>query len=77
MAASEIEMLIVKDYHPAINSSILTKESGSLNPSQNELHSLNENETLAEILARFAQHNVVRLFPLFHLEICSIIDTTP
>ncbi|XP_057797514.1 putative E3 ubiquitin-protein ligase RING1a isoform X2 [Salvia miltiorrhiza] len=62
LEASEIEMLIIKDFHPVNNSAILPKpkESGALDPSQNELHLLDEQQTLEEINARFTQHHLVR-----------------
>ena len=60
MEASEIEMLIIKDFHPVNNSQILPKESGALDPNQNELHLLDEQQTLEEINARFTQHHLVR-----------------
>lgn len=63
LEASEIEMLIVQDFHPVNNSSILPKESGVLDPSQNELHLLDEQQTLEEINARFTQHHLVRPVP--------------
>ncbi|XP_042037691.1 putative E3 ubiquitin-protein ligase RING1a isoform X2 [Salvia splendens] len=59
MEASEIEMLIIKDFHPVNNSLILPKESGALDPNQNELHLLDEQQTLEEINARFTQHHLV------------------
>ncbi|XP_057797516.1 putative E3 ubiquitin-protein ligase RING1a isoform X4 [Salvia miltiorrhiza] len=61
LEASEIEMLIIKDFHPVNNSAILPKpkESGALDPSQNELHLLDEQQTLEEINARFTQHHLV------------------
>ncbi|XP_047967619.1 putative E3 ubiquitin-protein ligase RING1a isoform X3 [Salvia hispanica] len=59
MEASEIEMLIIKDFHPVNNSQILPKESGALDPNQNELHLLDEQQTLEEINARFTQHHLV------------------
>ncbi|KAG6423652.1 hypothetical protein SASPL_114054 [Salvia splendens] len=58
LEASEIEMLIIKDFHPVNNSTILAKESGVLDPSQNELHLLDEQQTLEEINARFTQHRL-------------------
>ncbi|KAG6420613.1 hypothetical protein SASPL_117148 [Salvia splendens] len=48
LEASEIEMLIIK---------ILPKESGVLDPIQNELHLLDEQQSLEEINARFTQHH--------------------
>ncbi|KAL1562671.1 RING-type E3 ubiquitin transferase [Salvia divinorum] len=59
LEASEIEMLIIKDFHPVNNSTILPKESGVLDPSQNELHLLDEQQTLEEINAGFTQHHLV------------------
>lgn len=60
--ASEIEMLIIKDYHPVNNSLVRpTKESVVLDPSQNEFHLLDEQQTLEEINTRFTQHHLVRL----------------
>lgn len=60
--ASEIEMLIIKDYHPVNNSLIQpAKESVVLDPSQNEFHLLDEQQTLEEINTRFTQHHLVSL----------------
>lgn len=42
---------------------ILPKEAGVLDPSQNELHLLDEQQTLEEIIARFTQHHLVRPVP--------------
>ncbi|KAL1567389.1 RING-type E3 ubiquitin transferase [Salvia divinorum] len=59
LEASEIEMLIIKDFHPVNNSLILPKEFGAFDPNQNELHLLDEQQTLEEINARFTQHHLV------------------
>lgn len=58
LEASEIEMLIIKDFQPVNNSLILPKESGVL-AHQNELHLLDEQQTLEEIYARFTQQHLV------------------
>lgn len=63
---SEIEMLIIKDFHPVNNSLIFTKESSNLDFYQNELQLLDEHQTLEEIHARFTQQHLVRLFPPSH-----------
>ncbi|KAL0321257.1 UNVERIFIED_CONTAM: putative E3 ubiquitin-protein ligase RING1a [Sesamum radiatum] len=57
--ASDIEMLMVQDFHPVHNSSTLIMEPAILNPCQNELQLLNEHQTLEEIHARFTQQNLV------------------
>ncbi|KAL0407387.1 UNVERIFIED_CONTAM: putative E3 ubiquitin-protein ligase RING1a [Sesamum latifolium] len=55
---SDIEMLMVQDFHPVHNSSTLIMEPAILNPCQNELQLLNEHQTLEEIHARFTQQNL-------------------
>ncbi|XP_047972451.1 putative E3 ubiquitin-protein ligase RING1a [Salvia hispanica] len=57
--ASEIEILIIKDFHPVNNSSIIKNEPGILNACHNELQLLNENQTLGEIHGSFTQQNLV------------------
>ncbi|KAH6795409.1 hypothetical protein C2S51_036395 [Perilla frutescens var. frutescens] len=59
LEASEIEMLIIKDFQPVNNSLILPKESGVLDPYQNEMHLLDEQQTLDDIYARFTQQHLV------------------
>lgn len=63
LEASEIEMLIMKDFHPENKSLIFPKESGVLDPYKNELHLLDEQQTLEEVNARFTQQHLVRVFP--------------
>lgn len=53
---SDIEMLIIKDLNPVNDSLVIPKD-----PSQNELHLLDEQQTLEEINTRFTQHHLVRL----------------
>ncbi|KAL0328868.1 UNVERIFIED_CONTAM: putative E3 ubiquitin-protein ligase RING1a [Sesamum calycinum] len=57
--ASDIEMLMVQDFHPVNNSSTFIMEPAILNPCQNELQLLNEHQTLEEIHARFTEQNLV------------------
>ncbi|KAL8519524.1 hypothetical protein ACS0TY_010449 [Phlomoides rotata] len=52
MEAGEVEILIVKDFHPV-------NKSGILNPSNNELQVLDEYQTLGEIYGSFTQQNLV------------------
>ncbi|KAK6133441.1 hypothetical protein DH2020_032809 [Rehmannia glutinosa] len=59
VGASEIEMLIIKDFHPVNNSLISTKESCVFNPCNYELQLLNEHQTLEEIHAGFNEQNLV------------------
>ncbi|KAG6419170.1 hypothetical protein SASPL_121382 [Salvia splendens] len=56
---SEIEILIIKDFHPVNNSSSIKNEPGILNACHNELQLLNENQTLGEIHGSFTQQNLV------------------
>ncbi|KAL7089002.1 hypothetical protein ACP275_13G161900 [Erythranthe tilingii] len=59
MEASEIEILIVKDFHPLNNSQSFKNKLGVVNPVQNELRLLNEHQMLGEILASFTEQNLV------------------
>ncbi|KAI3456242.1 hypothetical protein Pfo_012905 [Paulownia fortunei] len=59
MEASEIEILIIKDFHPVNNSLSFINELAVLNPCHNELQLLNEHQTLGEIHASFTQQNLV------------------
>lgn len=64
MEANDIEILIIKDFHPVNNSSSFKSELGDLNACRNELQLLNEHQTLGEIHGSFTQQNLVRLAPL-------------
>lgn len=64
MEASEVEILIIKDFHPVNNSSSLKNEPGILNACHNELQLLNEHQMLGEIHGSFTQQNLVRFVPL-------------
>ncbi|PIN07391.1 putative E3 ubiquitin ligase [Handroanthus impetiginosus] len=70
MEATEIEILMVKDFHPVNNSS---NELGVLNPCHNELQLLNEHQTLGEIHANYTQQNLVG----FILVICEKLNQVP
>lgn len=59
LEASEIDMLIMKDFHPENKSLIFPKESGVVDPYKNELHLLDEQQTLEEVNARFTQQHLV------------------
>lgn len=68
MEASEIEILMVKDYHPVNTSLSFENKLGLVNPSNspshNELQLLNEHQTLEEIHASSTeQKNLVRFIP--------------
>ncbi|KAH6775251.1 hypothetical protein C2S52_012812, partial [Perilla frutescens var. hirtella] len=75
LGASEIDMLIIKKFQPVNNSLILPKESGVLDPYQNELHLLDEQQTLAEISATFTQQYLVRLVPYLIREALQFSDS--
>ncbi|CAA2954196.1 E3 ubiquitin- ligase RING1a isoform X1 [Olea europaea subsp. europaea] len=55
MEASEIEMFVIKDFHPTNNYSSFQKESDC----NNELQILTEDQTLGEIHASFTERNLV------------------
>ncbi|CAI9755165.1 unnamed protein product [Fraxinus pennsylvanica] len=59
MEATEIEMLVIKDIHPTINSSSFGKGFSIINPYNNEMHLLKEHQTLEEIHASYTQQNLV------------------
>ncbi|XP_073029742.1 putative E3 ubiquitin-protein ligase RING1a [Primulina eburnea] len=59
LEASEIEILIVKDFHPVNNTSSLKKEPGLSNPGYNELELLNDHQILGIVHAHFTQQNLV------------------
>ncbi|XP_075487084.1 putative E3 ubiquitin-protein ligase RING1a isoform X1 [Primulina tabacum] len=59
LEASEIEILMVKDFHPVNNTSSLKKEPGLSNPCYNALELLNEHQTLGIVHAHFTQQNLV------------------
>ncbi|XP_022878111.1 putative E3 ubiquitin-protein ligase RING1a [Olea europaea var. sylvestris] len=59
MVASEIEMFLIKDFHPTTSYSICQKESNNKNLCNNELQMLTEHQTLEEIHASFTQRNLV------------------
>ncbi|CAI9756470.1 unnamed protein product [Fraxinus pennsylvanica] len=59
MEASDIEMFVIKDFHPTTNYSICQKESNTTNPCNNELQMLTQHQTLAEIHASFTKRNLV------------------
>lgn len=60
MEASEIEMFVIKDFHPTNNYSSFQKESDC----NNELQILTEDQTLGEIHASFTERNLVRFHQL-------------
>ncbi|CAA3013489.1 Putative E3 ubiquitin-protein ligase RING1a [Olea europaea subsp. europaea] len=59
MEATEIEMLVIKDIHPTMNSSSFGKGFSIINPYNNEMHLLKEHQTLEEIQANYTQQNLV------------------
>lgn len=74
MEASEIEILMVKDFHPVNTSLSFENKLGLVNPSNspshnelqllNKLQLLNEHQTLEEIHASSTeQKNLVRFIP--------------
>ncbi|XP_057764465.1 putative E3 ubiquitin-protein ligase RING1a isoform X2 [Salvia miltiorrhiza] len=57
--ASEVEILIIKDFHPVNNTSSFKNEPSILNACHSELQLLNEHQTLGEIHGSFTQQNLV------------------
>lgn len=64
MEAAEIEMLVIKDIHPTMNSSSFGKGFSIINPYNNEMHLLKEHQTLEEIQVNYTQQNLVRFLHL-------------
>ncbi|KAK4439965.1 putative E3 ubiquitin-protein ligase RING1a [Sesamum alatum] len=59
MEVSEIEILIVKDFHPVNNALSFKNQLVILNPCQHEFQLLSEHQTLGEIHAIYTQQNLV------------------
>ncbi|KAL0398569.1 UNVERIFIED_CONTAM: putative E3 ubiquitin-protein ligase RING1a [Sesamum radiatum] len=59
MEVGEIEILIVKDFHPVNNPLNFRNQLLILNPCDHELQLLSEHQTLGEIHASFTQQNLV------------------